>query len=197
MMKYLLPLLTLFVASSASADIKVGTPAENFTGQTATGKVIHISDYKEKTIVLEWTNPGCPFVKKFYGSGTMQKLQAEATKKGVIWLSINSSAKGKEGNMDAASARAWLKEQKAVPTEYVLDADGVIGHKYGAKTTPHMFVIDKGWVIYAGAIDDKPTPNAKDIKGATNYVMAAIDAAKAGKKPKVASTQAYGCNVKY
>lgn len=197
MMKFMIPLIALFTATSAFADAKIGSPAPDFSLFSAAGKEVKLSDYNDKVVVLEWTNPGCPFVKKFYDSGEMQKLQGAAVQKGVVWLSINSSAEGKEGNLDAKEASEFVSAKKSQATAYLLDTAGTAGHLYGAKTTPHMFVIDKGTLVYAGAIDDKPTPNPADIRAANNYVTAAIEATLAGQKPKVASTQAYGCNVKY
>lgn len=191
-------LLSFFITSHAYADMQIGRPAPDFTSSTASGKTIKLSDYKGKIIVLEWTNPGCPFVRKFYGAGEMQKLQESAKQKGVIWLSVNSSAKDHEGYVQAAEATIFIAANKAKASEYLLDSAGTIGHLYGAKTTPHMFVIDtSGMLAYAGAIDDKPSPHPQDIAGAHNYVTAAIDALLAGKKPSTSSTQAYGCNVKY
>ena len=184
--------------ADANAAVEVGKAAPDFTATAISGKEVTLSGYKGKIVVLEWNNPDCPFVKKFYDVGAMQKYQADATAKDVVWLSINSSAEGKQGHLDTASAKASLTEKKAAPSEYILDPKGEIGHLYGAKTTPHMFVIDKeGTLAYAGAIDDKRTPSSGDIEGAKNYVSAAIDALTAGKEVEVASTQAYGCSVKY
>ena len=198
MKKILLTFLALFAATSANAEVQIGKAAPDFSAASASGKTLKLSDYKGKIVVLEWTNPGCPFVKKFYGAGEMQKLQAAATQKGIVWLSINSSAEGHEGYVVAESANAFIAERKAKASEYLLDSAGTIGHLYGAKTTPHMFVIDKeGVLAYAGAIDDKPTPHAADIAGAHNYVSAALDALLASKKVETPTTQAYGCPVKY
>jgi len=198
MKKTLLTLSLLFAATSAHAAVEIGKPAPDFTAQSASGKTVKLSDYKGKLVVLEWTNPGCPFVKKFYGAGKMQELQASATKKGIVWLSINSSAEGHEGYVVAESANTFIAEKKAKASEYLLDSAGTIGHLYGAKATPHMFVIDKtGTLAYAGAIDDKPTPHSQDIAGAHNYVTAALSALQAGKTIEMPTTQAYGCPVKY
>jgi hypothetical protein len=162
------------------------------------GKEQSLEQYKGKIVVLEWNNPDCPFVRKHYGSGNMQTLQQYALDKGVIWLSINSGAPGNEGNMDAAQAKAKIAEVGAHETGYIIDDKGTLGHLYGAKATPHMFVIDTGGVLaYAGAIDDKPTADPADIKTADNYVKDAIDALLAGKPVSVAQTRAYGCSVKY
>ena len=185
--------------SAAQAETAVvGKPAPDFTGTDTNGKTHKLSDFKGKTVVLEWTNPECPYVVKHYGSGNMQKLQAEATKDGVIWLSVASSADGKEGNMTGEQANAYMTEQKSAPTARILDASGTIGHLYGAKTTPHMFVIDKaGTLVYAGAIDDNDNFSPDTIKGAKNYVAAALQNLKDGKAVETSSTKPYGCGVKY
>lgn len=198
MKKYLLALIASLAAHSAFAAAEIGKPAPDFSAPAASGKSVALSSYKGNYVVLEWTNPGCPFVRKFYNSGAMQELQKKQTGKGIIWLSINSGAKGKEGNMNAKEAAEWVKKVQANPTEYLLDEKGEIGHLYGAKTTPHMFVIDKQGILqYAGAIDDKPSPNPDDIETSHNYVIAAINSLIEGKKVEVTSTQSYGCNVKY
>lgn len=199
-MKKILAILALSaLTSSVSAfAAKVGDPAPDFTGTASDGKSYHLADLRGKYVVLEWHNQGCPFVKKHYGSGNMQQLQKEWTAKGVTWFTILSSAPGKEGNITAAKENAYLKEKKATPTAAILDADGKIGMLYGAKTTPHMFVIDpKGTLIYNGAIDDKATADPTDIPGAKNYVSAALTESMAGKPVKDASTRPYGCSVKY
>ena len=172
--------------------------APDFSAADIEGKPVQLSALKGKIVVLEWNNPGCPFVRKFYGAGAMQQLQQDAAAKGVVWLTVNSSAPGKQGNMDAGAAKAYVAEQKAAPAHYILDPEGKIGNLYGAKTTPHMFVIDAaGNLAYAGAMDDKPSPNPDVLAGAHNYVMAAIADLQAGKPVALESTQAYGCNVKY
>jgi len=193
----LLTFIALF-ATPAFADAVIGKPAPEFSAINASGETVKFSDYKGKYVVLEWTNPQCPFVKKFYNEGAMQMLQKRLTNKGIIWLSINSSAKGKEGNMDGAAATKYVSDMQAEPTQYLIDADGTVGKLYGAKTTPHMFVIDKAGVLqYAGALDSKPSADPADIADAHNYVMAATNALIEGKKIEVPSTQPYGCNVKY
>jgi glutathione peroxidase-family protein len=176
----------------------VGKPAPDFTAIDIEGETVQLSKLKGNIVVLEWNNPECPFVKKFYGAGAMQQLQKDAAGKKAMWISINSGAAGKQGHMDAAAAKAYVNGQGAAPMHYILDPEGAIGKSYDAKTTPHMFVIDKdGNIAYMGAIDDKPSTDATDIKSAKNYVMAAIDSLAAGKPVEVASVQAYGCNVKY
>ncbi len=182
----------------AAAAPTVGAPAPAFTGTDTHGKKHSLADAKGKYVVLEWHNQGCPFVKKHYETGNMQRLQKELTGQGVVWYSVISSAPGKQGYVTAAEEDAYLKEQGASPTAVIMDQDGSIGRLYGAKTTPHMFVIDdKGKLVYAGAIDDKPTPDKADVDGAKSYVLAAYQEAKAGKPVTVATTAPYGCSVKY
>lgn len=189
--------LTVIAAPAVAAPV-VGKPAPNFKLADANGKVVTLSDYRGKTVVLEWHNPGCPFVQKHYGSGNMQKTQAAALKDGVVWLSINSGAPGKQGHMSGAEAKAVLAKAGARPTAYLLDPRGVVGKAYDAKTTPHMYVVNKaGTLVYAGGIDNKPTANPADIKGARNHVLAALSDLKAGKAISVATSRPYGCAVKY
>lgn len=186
------------IAAPASAAPVVGQPAPNFKLNAADGRVVQLSDFKGKTVVLEWNNPGCPFVQKHYGSGNMQKTQAAAKAAGAVWLSINSSAPGEQGHMSGAEAKAFVASAKAQPTAYLLDPKGVVGKGYDAKTTPHMYVVDaKGTLVYAGGIDDKPTPNPADINGARNHVLAALSELEAGKAVSVATSRPYGCSVKY
>lgn len=194
--------VTVFAAFTALADnhaaAVVGEAAPDFTLTDADGKEVSLADFRGKTVVLEWHNPGCPFVKKHYGSGNMQKTQAAAVKDGVVWLSINSGAPGKQGHMDGAEAREVLAENGAKPTAYLLDPSGVVGRTYDARTTPHMYIIDEdGTLVYAGGIDDKPTANPADIKGARNHVLAALAEMKDGKPVSVATSRPYGCAVKY
>src|SRR5256886_16894671 len=163
---------TLFAIDSPP----VGSAAPDFSLTDAKGKAHSLSQYKGKYVVLEWFNPECPFVKKHYGSGNMQKLQEEFTGKGVVWLSIDSSAPGLEGNLTAEQANAKMTEWKTKQTALVLDPDGKAGRTYGAKNTPHMFVINpEGTIVYQGAIDSKASPNPSDIASSTNYVNAALN----------------------
>jgi peroxiredoxin len=186
------------VAMKAEASPAVGKPAPDFTSDAVDGSKVTLSGYKGKVVVLEWNNPGCPFVHKHYDSGNMQQLQSWATGKGVVWLTINSSAPGREGHMDTKLAKDYIARDKLAATHYVIDEKGTIGHLYDAKTTPHMFVVDtKGNIAYMGAIDDKPTPSRSSIEGADNYVKDAVNELLAGKPVAVASTQSYGCSVKY
>ncbi len=195
-------LLTAFVSSLVSVGaLAAATPGETapaFEAQTASGKTVKLSDEAGKWVVLEWSNKDCPFVKKHYGSGNMQKLQAKYTAKGVKWFTVLSSAKDKQGYLDAAGALANAKTTQAHPTEILLDSSGTIGKAYGAKTTPHMFVINpEGKVVYAGAIDDNDSSDPKVIAKSKNYVAAALDSGMAGRSIATTSTQSYGCGVKY
>jgi len=189
-----------FLSTAAFALPVIGKPAPDFTAtDTLSGKIIHLADFRGKIVVLEATNPECPFVKKHYGSGNMQHLQEAAAKDGVVWISFNASAKGKEGYLETAlDAQASVSEHNAHPSHYILDHEGSIGHLYDAKTTPHMYVIDQsGNLAYMGAIDDKATADPDDIKDAKNYVTEAIAALKAGKTVAIKQTKPYGCFVKY
>ena len=203
-MKYLYPIAAAFVLvacapeSPAVAAPAVGSQAPNFRLPDANGKAVSLDQFKGKVVVLEWNNPGCPYVKKHYDSGNMQKTQAAAKKDGAIWLTINSGAPGKQGHMDGAQAKAFVAAQKAQPTAYLLDTKGIVGKGYGAVTTPHMYVIDKaGKLVYVGGIDDKATADKADIAGARNYVLAALSELKAGNAVSVATSRPYGCSVKY
>ncbi len=198
--KLLTALLTVAASTAlfAADSPAVGTNAPDFSLTDSKGKTQSVSQYKGKYVVLEWFNPECPFVKKHYGSGNMQKLQEEFTGKGVVWLSIDSSAPGKEGNLTADQANAKIAEWKTKQTALVLDPDGKAGQTYGAKNTPHMFVINpEGKVVYEGAIDSKATPNPTDIANSTNYVKVALEESLAGKTVTTANTKPYGCSVKY
>ncbi len=188
----------LLLLLTASAFAGVGEPAPAFTLKNCAGKDVSLSDFKGKTVVLEWTNPGCPFVVKHYGSGNMQKLQKEATAKGVVWLSICSSAPGKQGNMSPADAAKNCASNGSAATAYLLDEDGKVGQLYGAKRTPEMYVINKeGTLVYHGAIDDKKTPDPADIAGAKNFVVTALEEVLTGKPVSTPKTEAYGCSIKY
>lgn len=197
---FVVPIAAVSVAISAPALAapKIGAAAPHFTAVDTNGKTHNLADYKGKTVVLEWHNVDCPFVKKHYNSGNMQALQKAATADGVAWLTVNSSAKGLQGHLTPQAANELLAAQKAAPTAYLLDTDGTVGRLYEAKTTPHMYVIDpKGTLVYMGAIDDKPTANPEDIKTANNYVTAALASLKANKPVENAATKPYGCAVKY
>jgi hypothetical protein len=190
--------LALSVSTLSAFAVTPGAIAPDFKGTDSNGKTHTLSQYRGKYVVLEWANKGCPFEQKHYLSGNMEALQREWTGKGVVWLSVISSAPGEQGNVTPAEENEYLKTMKAAPTAAILDPSGEIGHLYQAKTTPHMFVIDPaGKVVYQGAIDDKPTTDRADIKGARNYLNEALNAAMAGKPVAVASTRPYGCSVKY
>jgi len=190
--------IALLILLASAVHAEVGEPAQNFTLKSAAGKEVSLSDFKGKVVVLEWTNPGCPFVKKHYGSGNMQKLQKDAATKGVVWLSICSSAPGKQGNLSAEDAAKLCASNGSAATAYLLDDNGKVGQLYGAKRTPEMYVINKeGKLVYHGAIDDKKTPDPADIAGAKNYVAAALDEVLAGQPVSTPNTEAYGCSVKY
>jgi peroxiredoxin len=186
------------MSAPLSAEPGVGTAVPNFRAYDMNGKLVDLSQFRGKTVVLEWNNPGCPFVKKHYESGNMQKTQAAAVAQGAVWLTINSSAAGKQGNMSAAEAKQFVAAQGAKPTAYLFDPKGLVGKGYGAKTTPHMYVIDgKGVLAYNGAIDDKPTSDKADIAKARNHVLAALGEMRAGKRVSVPESRPYGCSVKY
>ncbi len=198
-MKSCLLATALALATSAVfAAATVGQPAPAFTATDASGKTVSLADFKGKHVVLEWVNPGCPFVVKHYSSGNMQGTQKEATAKGVVWLAVNSTAADAGDYKKPADMTQWMQGQKAAATATLMDADGKIGKAYGARTTPHMYIVDpQGKLVYAGAIDDKPSTNVADIAKATNHVKVALNETLAGKAVSVASTQAYGCSVKY
>jgi len=177
---------------------EVGKPAPAFTLKDCTGKDVSLSDFKGKVVVLEWVNHGCPFVKKHYGAGNMQALQKDAVAKGAVWLSVCSSAPGKQGHMAPNEANKKCGEVGSAATAYLIDETGETGKAYNAKTTPEMFVINpEGILVYMGAIDSDPSPDPAAIKGAKNYVAAALDETLAGKPVSNPSTKPYGCSVKY
>lgn len=193
---------SLFVAMIASgavrAEVTAGMPAPEFTAQDSNGDRKSLSEYKGKIVVLEWTNHECPWTMKHYATANMQTLQSEAAAQGVVWLSVVSSAPGEQGYVDGAAANRLTVERNAKPTAVLLDPDGRLGRLYGAKATPHMFVIDKsGRLAYDGAIDDKPSANYADVNGARNYVREALAALAEGKQVVAAATRPYGCSVKY
>lgn len=177
---------------------RVGEKAPDFGATDSNGVEHTLSQYAGKYVVLEWHNNGCPYVRKQYNSGNMQKLQKEWTARGVVWLTVISSAPGMQGYVTADEENAYLKQVGAAPTAALLDPSGKLGHLYDAKTSPHMFIIDpSGTLIYNGAIDDQPTPDPASIEGATNYVSQALTEAMAGKPVSVPTSRPYGCSVKY
>lgn len=199
----ILMLASVLVASDATKTetapaAVVDSPAPNFTLTDVAGKTHSLADYKGKFVVLEWVNFDCPFVRKHYGGRNMQTLQATYTKKDVVWLSICSSAKGKQGYFEGKELTDRIAKEGLSSTAYLIDTDGKVGKMYGAKTTPNMYVINpEGVLVYAGAIDDTPSPNPDDIKTAKNYVQMALDASMAGKPVATKATAPYGCGVKY
>jgi len=192
-----LPLLALAV-SGAQAAPSVGQAAPDFTITDSTGKPVKLSDYRGKFVVLEWTNPACPYVKKHYNSGNMPATQQEAVGKGVVWLSISSTAKDSGEWLEPAKLVSWQKDRKSQPTAVLMDDDGVAGRAFGARTTPHMYIVNpQGTLVYAGGIDSIPSSNPQDIQKAVNYVKQGLGEALAGKPITASVTRAYGCTVKY
>jgi len=190
--------LALTALTLPAAAVVPGTIAPDFKGTDSNGVQHALSDYRGKYVVLEWANKGCPYDQKHYLSGSMENLQKEWTARGVVWLSIISSAPGAQGYVTPSEENDYLKTMHAAPTAALLDPTSTIARIYEAKTTPHIFVIDPtGKLIYQGAIDDKPTTDQADLKGANNYLNAALNAAMSGKPVPVATTRPYGCSVKY
>ncbi|MGH8445507.1 MAG: redoxin domain-containing protein [Solimonas sp.] len=196
----LAPLLSaaaLLLSGHAFAAARVGTPAPDFSATDSRGQAVKLSDYRGKFVVLEWTNDGCPFVQKHY-QGNMQSLQKDAAAQGAVWLSIVSSAPGKQGAVNGAESDALTKTRGAAPTAVLLDPSGAVGHLYDAKTTPHMFIVDpKGTLVYAGGIDSIASTDAADIAKAKPYVKTALAETMAGKPVSEAVTKPYGCSIKY
>jgi peroxiredoxin len=179
-------------------DVRLGAPAPAFTATDSHGQSESLAQFRGKFVVLEWHNQGCPYTKKHYVSGNMQALQKEWTGKGVVWFTVISSARGQQGYVTPDEENAYVAQMHAAPTAVLMDADGKLGRLYSAKTTPQMIVIDPtGKLIYDGAIDDRPTPDPGDIRGARNYVSDALSEAMAGKPVQTAFTRPYGCGVKY
>jgi len=190
--------LALAALTPPAFAVAPGSPAPDFKGTDSNGVQHTLSEYRGKYVVLEWANFGCPYDRKHYLSGNMENLQKEWTARGVIWLSVISSAPGEQGYVTPSEENTYLKTIHAAPTAALLDPTSTIARLYEAKTTPHIFVIDPtGKLIYQGAIDNKPTTDLTDIKGADNYLNDALNAAMAGKPVAVESTRPYGCSVKY
>lgn len=184
--------------SATASPAKIGASAPDFTLTDAEGNSVSLSDYRGQHVVLEWTNHLCPFVQKHYDSGNMQAHQREAAERDVVWLSIISSAPGKQGHVTGAEALRIAKQADASPERILIDADGTVGRQYGAKTTPHMYIVDPdGTLIYMGGIDSIPSADRADIKQATPYVRVALNQALAGEAVSEANTRPYGCSVKY
>ena len=191
-------LSALALGLPAHAAPTVGQAAPDFTLSDASGKPVKLSDFRGKFVVLEWTNPGCPYVRKHYNSGNMAATQKEATDKGAVWLSINSTEKSAYDYMEPAKLVAWQKERKLHASAVLMDEEGTAGRAYGARTTPHMYIVDpKGQLVYAGGIDSIPSSNSDDIKKAVNYVRQGLGEALAGKPISAAATRPYGCSIKY
>ncbi len=184
-------------AFAAAAAAAVGQGAPDFSATDTSGKTHKLSDFRGKLVVLEWTNPGCPFVRKHY-SGNMQSLQKEFTGKGVVWLAINSTETDSGDYLPPARLAGWMAEKQAQPSATLMDESGRIGQLYGARTTPHMYIVGpQGQLLYAGGIDSVPSARVDDIKTATNYIRQGLNEALGGKALTVASTRPYGCSVKY
>lgn len=198
-MKSLLTATALAVlAGTAGAQAVVGQPAPAFTATDTSGKTVSLADFKGRHVVLEWVNPGCPYVQKHYNAANMQATQQAATAQGVVWLAVNTTARDHVDYKAPADMAAWMLQHKAAATATLMDSNGTVGRAYSARTTPQMVVINPaGVVVYSGAIDSKATANPADIATATNHVKAALAETLAGKPVSVASTRPYGCSVKY
>lgn len=198
-MKQLLIATTLALAAAgALAAASVGQPAPAFTALDTAGKTVSLADFRGKHVVLEWVNPGCPFVQKHYNSANMQGTQKDAAAKGVVWLAVNSTSTDASDYKSPAAMAQWMQGQKAAASATLMDADGKLGRAYGARTTPHMYIIDPaGLLVYAGGIDNKATSNSADIATATNHVKVALTEALAGKTLSTPVTRPYGCSIKY
>ena len=194
----LLALPALSLAFAVQAVPAVGEAAPDFALKDAAGKTVRLSDYRGKFVVLEWTNPGCPFVRKHYDSGNMAATQQEATGRGAVWLSINSTERASYEYMEPPKLVAWQQQRKVQPTATLMDEEGVAGRAYGARTTPHMYIVDpQGRLVYAGGIDSIPSSSSTDIPKAVNYVRQGLAEATAGKPISAATTRPYGCSIKY
>ena len=194
-------LATSLVAHAQGSGPTLGQSAPDFSALDVAGKSHRLGDFKGKLVVLEWTNPGCPFVRKHYSgdaAGNMQTLQKEFTAKGVVWLALNSTEKASADYLAPAKLAGWMGEKMASPSAVLMDESGKIGQLYGAKTTPHMYIISPaGVLVYAGAIDSVPSARTDDIKTATNYVRQGLTESLAGRPISLAQSRAYGCSVKY
>jgi peroxiredoxin len=189
---------SLLILSSQVSAATIGQTAPNFSAKDVDGKSVSLADYKGKTVVLEWVNPGCPYVRKHYDGGNMQGTQKMATGKNVVWLAINSTEPAHQDYLAPAKLGAWMKSQNAIASRTLMDEDGAIGKAYGARTTPHMYIIDaKGTLVYAGGIDSIPSSNKDDVAKATNYVQQSLIEHGSGKAISNASTKPYGCSIKY
>ncbi|RYY89396.1 MAG: thioredoxin family protein [Comamonadaceae bacterium] len=193
---FVLPALAF--ATAVAAAPSVGQPAPEIALKDASGRTVKLSDYRGKYVVLEWTNPGCPYVRKHYDSGNMAATQKDAAARGAVWLSVNSTEKDSGDYLEPAKLVAWQKERQLQPTAVLMDEDGVAGKAYGARTTPHMYIVDpQGRLAYAGGIDSIPSSSKDDIAKAVNYVRQGLAEATAGKPISAATTRPYGCSIKY
>ena len=184
--------------ANPAAQARIGAPAPGFTLTDSTGKTVSLADFKGKTVVLEWTNHDCPYVRKHYGGNNMQALQKKWTAQGVVWLTLISSAPGTEGYVSAQEANKLTAERGAAPSDVLFDPKGDVGRAYGAQVTPHMYVIKgDGTLVYMGGIDDKPTARLADLKTAKNFVDAALSEMTQGKPVSVTTSRPYGCSIKY
>jgi hypothetical protein len=191
-------LAMLGIAPAAHSAAVVGQKAPEFSAKDASGKIVKLADFKGKTVVLEWLNPGCPYVKKHYNSGNMQSTQKDAIDKGVVWLAVNSTETAHSDYLAPAALQKWMGEQKAAATHTLMDDSGSIGQQYAARTTPHMFIISpQGNVVYAGGIDSIASARTEDVKLATNYIKQSLGETLSGKPISAANTKPYGCSVKY
>ena len=189
--------VTALLPGHGWAAAVVGQPAPAFTLSDTAGKPVRLADFKGKTVVLEWNNPGCPFVRKHY-QGNMQALQKEAAAQGVVWLAINSTETASGDYLSPAQLARWMQDKQAAPTATLMDEDGVVGKAYGARVTPHMYIVNaQGVLVYAGGIDSIPSSRVDDIPKANPYIRQALGEIKAGKPLSVSTSQAYGCSVKY
>ena len=198
MKPFLIAAALTLAATSALAAATVGQPAPAFSAVDTAGRTVSLADFKGRHVVLEWVNPGCPYVRRHYDSANMQGTQKEATARGVVWLAVNSTADDAGDYLEPAAMAKWMQSQQAAASATLMDADGKLGRAYGARTTPHMYVIDPaGKLVYAGAIDDQPRASLAETTKANNYVKAALAESLAGKPVSTATTRAYGCSVKY
>ncbi len=189
---------TLLLTAGSAAAAVPGQPAPDFTLTDTRGKTVRLADFRGRHVVLEWTNPGCPFVRKHYDSGNMQALQQDAAGRGVAWLVINSTGTGHGDYLAPAQLQRWMDGQKAAATATLMDEDGRVGRAYAARVTPHMYLIDpQGRLVYAGGIDSIPSARAEDIPAATNHVRVALGEALAGQPLSRPTSPAYGCSIKY
>ena len=198
LLTFLMAFALILPFTGAKAAPEIGAPAPEFEATDIDGNPFKLSDHKGKIVVLEWTNHECPFVRKHYDAGNMQEVQKAVKEQGVEWVTIVSSAEGRQGHVSDEEAKKIVEDEGAVITTKIMDASGEIGKKYDAKTTPHMFVIDKeGTLVYAGGIDNNPSPNPATIEGAENYVLAAVNDLVSGNEVRTKQSQPYGCSVKY